>query len=143
MASEPPRSQRWTRCPPVSSRPGHGTVHPRADGHHNQHRGLGPSPHPSACWDQPCSDEAASLSCHGQTARASTYEPMTPPPLFRRVYFLTVFFSSSHQCYFFKKQSKKKWMLETMKIQNCTSTHYIYCQNLEFVRAFGTPACYG
>lgn len=51
------------------------------------------------------------------------------------------FFSSSH--YFFKKQSKKKWMLETMKIQNCTSTHYIYCQNLQFVRAFGTPACYG
>lgn len=63
-----------------------------------------------------------------------TYDP---PRLFRKVYFLTLFFFLS---IFFKKQSKKIWMLETIKIQNCTSTHYIYCPSLEFVRGSGTPA---
>lgn len=32
-------------------------------------------------------------------------------------------------------------MLETMKIKNCTSAHYIYCHSLEFVRGSGTPVC--
>lgn len=61
-----------------------------------------------------------------------TYDP---PSLSRRVYFLTLFFLNI----FFLKQSKKLRMLETIKIQNCTSAHYIYCHSLECVCGSGTP----
>lgn len=56
----------------------------------------------------------------GPSIYAWTYDP---PRLLRRVYFLTLLFSFFFV--FFKKQSKKIWMLETIKIQNCTSGHYI------------------
>lgn len=77
LGPEPPPHRRRTKCPPVTSGPGHGAVHPRANGRHNKLRGLGPSSHPSAYRGQPGSDEAAGISRRGQTARASTYEPMT------------------------------------------------------------------
>lgn len=77
LGPEPPPPRRRTKCPPVTSGPGHGAVHPRANGRHNELRGLGPSSHPSAHRGQPGSNEAASLPRRGQAARASTYEPMT------------------------------------------------------------------
>ncbi len=143
LGPEPPPPRRRTKCPPVTSGPGHGAVHPRANGRHDELRGLGPSSHPSARRGQPCSDEAASLSRRGQAARASTYEPMT-----RRTslgeFISWLFFFFGLFCFslliFFKKRSKKIWMLETIQIKNCTSAHYIDCHNLEFVRGSGTPA---
>lgn len=137
LGPEPPPPRWRTERPPVTSGPGHGAVHTRADGCHNELWGLGPSPHPSAYRRQPGSDEAAGLSRGGQAARASTYEPMTRrASLGKFISWLFFFFL----LIFFKKQSKKIWMLETIKIQNCTSTHYIYCPSLEFVRGSGTPA---
>jgi len=110
LGPESPSPWRRTKCPPVSSGPGHGAVHPGANGRHNELRGLGPSSHPSAFRGQPGSDEAPGLPQYGQAARAFTYEPMTPPRLFRKVD-LTLFY----YFYFLKKQSKTVWMLETIQ----------------------------
>lgn len=60
-------------------------------------------------------------------------------PVLESLFLDSLFFSAP--LLFSKKQSKKIRMLETMKIQNCTSAHYIYCHNLEFVGASGTQAC--
>lgn len=77
LGKEPPSHWWRTKCPPITSGPGHGTVHPRADGRINQLRGHGPSSHPPAHRGQPGTDEAANLPAHGQTAGTSAYEPMT------------------------------------------------------------------
>lgn len=79
---KPSSSRRRAERPSVSSGARHGAVRTGTDGRHQQLRGLGTPPHPSARRGQPCPHEAASLPRRRQTARPSSYEPMTVTPFF-------------------------------------------------------------
>uniref|UniRef100_A0A8C7XP35 Ribosomal protein S6 kinase n=1 Tax=Oryzias sinensis TaxID=183150 RepID=A0A8C7XP35_9TELE len=79
---KPSSSRRRAERPSVSSGARHGAVRTGTDGRHQQLRGLGAPPHPSARRGQPCPHEAASLPRRRQTARPSSYEPMTRDSIF-------------------------------------------------------------